>query len=899
LFLESAQAGESKVMSSTPKFRRESSFASDLRTPPHSEEAEQAVLGGLMLDRNAWDQVGDVIIADHFFRPDHKLIFESIAALASEAQPCDPVTVSEHLQRLGKLPDVGGLAYLGSLTRDTPGAANARAYAEIIKERALLRELISAGGEIAGSVWSEEGESARDLVEKAERRIFAIAEGSSRGKGYVSAKQALPPLIDLIDDLYNNPNKPRGLPTGFIDFDSKTGGLRGGDLLIIAGRPSMGKSTLAINMAEHAALKEGVRASVAIFSLEMPAEQILTRMLSSVGSVNLGAIRSGKLSEDDWPRITGATKQLQDAKIFIDDTPALTPTELRARSRRIKREHGLDLIVVDYLQLMTVPGTKENRATEISEISRGLKALAKEINCPVIALSQLNRGVEQRESKKPVMSDLRECVAGDTLVCLADGRRVPIASLVGQQPEVWALDDEKNVVPAKAEIVWSTGVKPVLELKLASGARLRATADHRVMAAEKWKSIGECAPGDRIALTRRLPEAKASLEWPEHWLVMLGHLVGDGSYLTHQPLRYTTASEENSGAVRKAAEQFGCKVARHAGVGNWHQLVISGNGNRWHSAGVGKWLKDLGIYNQRSHEKRLPGQVFQLSKKQIAILLQHLWATDGCVSVRSPGTRGAARVYFATCSPGLACDVAALLLRLGIVARRRTVRAEKGKPVHTVDVSGREDQLAFASHVGAFGPRVGPLAKLVAHLATIRGNTNVDTLPKSVFRAVKGRMVERNVSPRAMAALRGTAYGGDSHFQFSATRTLIADYADLLDDPALIDWSLCPLFWDRVVAVEPAGEAETFDLTVPNYHNWLADGLTTHNSGAIEQDADMILLIYRDEVYNKDTPKKGVADIDLAKHRNGETGDIRLTFRGHHSRFENYADPTYGEGIMR
>jgi replicative DNA helicase len=395
-------------MSSTPKFRRESSAPSDLRAPPHSIEAEQAVLGGLMLDRAAWDSVGDVVVAENFFRPDHVLIFESIAALAGEAQPCDPVTVSEHLQRLGKLNEVGGLAYLGTLTRDTPGAANVRAYAEIVKERSLLRELVSAGGEIASSVWSEEGEAARDLVEKAERRIFAIAEGSARGKGYVSARQALPPLIDMIDDLYNNPNKPRGLPTGFIDFDSKTGGLRGGDLLIIAGRPSMGKSTLAINMAEHAALKEGIRASVAIFSLEMPADQILTRMLASVGSVNLGNIRSGKLSEDDWPRITGATKQLQDAKIFIDDTPALTPTELRARARRIKREHGLDLIIVDYLQLMSVPGTKENRATEISEISRGLKALAKEIHCPVIALSQLNRGVEQRENKKPVMSDLRE-----------------------------------------------------------------------------------------------------------------------------------------------------------------------------------------------------------------------------------------------------------------------------------------------------------------------------------------------------------------------------------------------------------------------------------------------------------------------------------------------------------
>lgn len=886
-------------MSSTPKFRRESSGPGDLRAPPHSVEAEQAVLGGLMLDKNAWDGVGDVVVADDFFRPDHKIIFESIASLAGEAQPCDPVTVSEHLQRLGKLNDAGGLAYLGTLTRDTPGAANARSYAQIVKERALLRSLVTVGGEIASSVWNEEGESARELVEHAERKIFAIAEGSSRGKGYVSAKQALPALIDQIDDLYNNPNKPRGLPTGFIDFDSKTGGLRGGDLLIIAGRPSMGKTTLAINIAEHAALKEGVRASVAIFSLEMPAEQLLTRLLSSVGSVHLGSIRSGKLSEDDWPRITGATKQLQDAKIFIDDTPALTPTELRARARRIKREHGLDLIVVDYLQLMSVPGTKENRATEISEISRGLKALAKEIHCPVIALSQLNRGVEQRENKRPVMSDLRECVAGETLVCLADGRRVPIRGLVGQQPEVWALDDDKNLVSAKAEIVWSTGVKPVVELKLASGAKLRATADHRVMTAERWKAIGDCAPGDRVAIARKFPEIEAPVVWPEHWLVLLGHLVGDGSYLAHQPLRYTTASEENSAAVAKCAQLFGSKVSRHLGVGNWHQLVISGNGNRWHAAGVGKWLKELGIFNKRSHEKRLPGQVFQLAKFQIATLLKHLWATDGSVSIRSVGSRGAPRVYFSTCSAGLASDVSALLLRLGIVSRQRVTRQKIGRPVHTVDVSGRKDQLLFATTVGAYGPRVAPLKQLVSLLAPAVHNTNVDTLPKSVFHSVQARMVERGISGRQMAQLRGITYGGLSHFKFAPSRELVAEYAELLDDPELAEWSNCSLFWDRVVAVEPAGDVETFDLTVPNYHNWLADGLTTHNSGAIEQDADMILLIYREEVYNKETPKKGVADIDLAKHRNGETGDIRLTFRGQFSRFENYADPAYGEGIMR
>jgi replicative DNA helicase len=464
---------------------------------------------------------------------------------------------------------------------------------------------------------------------------------------------------------------------------------------------------------------------------------------------------------------------------------------------------------------------------------------------------------------------------------------------------VWVLDDEKNVVAARAEIVWSTGVKPVFDLKLASGAYLRATADHRVMAGDKWKAIRDCSPGDRIAITRKLPELVEPLVWPEHWLVLLGHLVGDGSYLTHQPLRYTTASAENSAAVRQSAELFGSKVSRHAGIGKWHQLVVSGNGNRWHPAGVGKWLKEQGIYNQRSHEKRLPAQVFQLAKSQIALLLRHLWATDGCIGMRKPGSNGAPRVYFATCSPGLASDVAALLLRLGILSRRRRVCQASGRPVHTVDISGQENLVTFVEQVGGFGPRAGQIELLKAYLANRRSNTNVDTLPKSVFRSVQGRMRGLGVSGRAMAELRGTAYGGISHFRFSPSRALIAEYSELLDDPQLAEWANCPLFWDRVVEVAPAGEVETFDLTVPSYHNWLADGITTHNSGAIEQDADMILLIYRDEVYNKDTPKKGVAEIDLAKHRNGETGDIRLTFRGANSRFENYVDPAYGEGIMR
>lgn len=399
-------------MAGPTKARRESATFSlaDAPLPPHSVEAEQAVLGGLLLDSAAWDNVADVLTAEDFYRADHKLIFQAIATLAANSKPTDVVTVVGELERRSELEQAGGMATVGTLARETPTAANVRAYAEIVRERSILRALVTAGTEIASAVFNNDGETARELVDKAEQKVFEIAELGFRGKqGAQAVRSLLPSVIDQIDEAFANPDSLRGLPTGFADFDKMTGGLRPGDLVIVAGRPSMGKTTLAVNMAEYAALHARDKpASVAIFSMEMPSEQLITRMLSSIGGVPLQNLRTGRITDDDWVRITSATSQLSEAKIFIDETPALSPTELRARSRRVKREHGLDLIVVDYLQLMQVPGNKENRATEISEISRGLKVLAKELSCPVIALSQLNRGVEQRENKKPVMSDLRE-----------------------------------------------------------------------------------------------------------------------------------------------------------------------------------------------------------------------------------------------------------------------------------------------------------------------------------------------------------------------------------------------------------------------------------------------------------------------------------------------------------
>ena len=366
----------------------------DLKVPPHSIEAEQAVLGGLMLENGAWDQIADRVGEEDFYRHDHRLIFRAIADLAERSSPFDVVTLSEWFQSRGELETVGGLAYLGTLAKDTPSAANIRAYADIVRERAILRRMIEVGTAIADNGYNADGRDSKELLDDAERRVFEIAERGARAQqGFRSIKSLLKNTVEHIDSLFERDDPITGLPTGYNDFDEMTSGLQAGDLVIVAGRPSMGKTTFSMNIAEYAAIKR--KTPVAIFSMEMPGEQLAMRMLSSMGRINQQRLRTGRLEEEDWPRLTSAVSMF---------------TEVRARARRLMREHGeLGLIVIDYLQLMQAGSRAgENRATEISEISRGLKALAKELSVPVIALSQLNRSLEQRPNKRPVMSDLRE-----------------------------------------------------------------------------------------------------------------------------------------------------------------------------------------------------------------------------------------------------------------------------------------------------------------------------------------------------------------------------------------------------------------------------------------------------------------------------------------------------------
>jgi replicative DNA helicase len=380
--------------------------AERLRQPPHSVDAERSMLGGLMLDQRAWDQVADVVGVDDFYRADHRAIFETIATLVELDRPPDAVTVSEQLERENRLETAGGLDYLARLVEETPSAANVRAYARIVRDHSMLRRLIEIGGDIAASAHDSEGRTVAELVDLAEQRVFEIADRGTGGAGFKALKEILPAAIDRLDVLSHSDDEITGVSTGFTKMDEMTAGLQRGELIVIAGRPSMGKTTLAVNIAENAAI--GHEIPTAIFSMEMSAEQLTFRMIGSIGRVNQAGLRRGKLSDEDWSRIDSAVSMMSSAPIFIDDSPGLSPTEVRARARRLKRENGLGLIVVDYLQLMQVSRTVENRATEISEISRSLKALAKELDLPVIALSQLNRSVEQRTDKKPVMSDLRE-----------------------------------------------------------------------------------------------------------------------------------------------------------------------------------------------------------------------------------------------------------------------------------------------------------------------------------------------------------------------------------------------------------------------------------------------------------------------------------------------------------
>ncbi|MGH2739830.1 MAG: replicative DNA helicase [Actinomycetota bacterium] len=789
------------------------------RIPPHNLEAEESVLGSMMLSSEAIAQVIEIVRSDDYYRQAHREIHKGLIDLYARGEPVDAITAVEELKRNGTLEGAGGQLYIHHLVETVPTPASAAHYARIVADHSLLRRLIEASSTIIQRAY-DVPEQPDGLADEAEQLIYNVARHSEKEE-IVQLRELISESMEDLERLHDRESEFVGVPTGFQDLDELLQGLHPGNFVIVAARPGVGKSSFVTNIARNVAV---AGTPVAMFSLEMSRREIAMRLLCGEARVPWEKIRAARVAPEDWGRIVEAAEVLDRTPLFIVDAGNVNIVDIRAKARRLaSRPDGIGLIIVDYMQLMSSPHRVENRQQEIAEISRGLKLLAKELAIPVMGVSQLNRDPERRVDKKPQLADLRECVTGETLVALGDGRRLPIRELVGVTPEVVSVSAEGRLVLARSDKVWRVGKRPVFRIRLASGREIRATARHRLLGAEGWTRIENLQIGDRLAIARRLPEPVLPRLWSDPRVALLGQLIGEAS----SPRRYR-------------------------GHGIWRQLCLSGNGNRWHAAGVNRWLRELGISGRRPPENRVPEAAFQLSNRQVAILLRHLWATDGSIQFRSNAKLGSSNICFGAGSRELANDVAILLLRLGLVSRiSREPRAGRAQG-YLVSLSDTQQQRSFLDTVGAFGPRV-PQARRLEH------------------------RLQQNGSKR------------QTEFAPSLTRTLVVDRRRLPDDDPLRSQPSTDLFWDRVVGIESDGEEDVYDLTVPGPESWLADSIVSHNSGSLEQDADVVMLIHREDVYTDEPSVKGLAEINVAKHRNGPTDKIKLTFLSHLTQFRNFA----------
>jgi replicative DNA helicase len=1137
------------------------------RVPPQDLAAEQSVLGGMLLSKDAIADVAEELMAGDFYRPAHELVYEAITDLYSKGEPADAVTVAAELTRRGEIGRVGGPAYLHTLLSSVPTAANAGFYARIVRERSILRRLVSAGTKIVQLGYATDGGDVEALVNAAQAEVYAVAE-RRQTDDYVALGQLIEPTIDEIEAAGSRSEGLHGVPTGFRDLDLLTHGLQAGQMVVIAARPAVGKAlaldtplptpsgwttmgevqvgdqvigsdgrpttvvaatdvmldrtcyevhfsdgTVLVADAEHQWLTEtrasrrsaqqaargynryrnqqtfaavrtteqiaatltcatadrrlnhsivttepldlpevdllvppytvgawlgdgtsaaaqitsadlgivarieadgfvvtpsatspmrysiclegaadlarsvtarlrtigvlgdkhipaaylrasqrqrrellaglldtdgtvapsgtvqfsvtsqrlamdvrelvtslGYRSGLSskrvagrtessstawtitfstddqvfelerkrllhkergarrftrrgsrfitevrptatvpvrciqvdneahlylagrsmvpthnstvgldicrsaairhklpsvIFSLEMSRTEITMRLLSAEAGVSLQNLRRGSLRQEDWDKLARTMGNVNEAPLFIDDSPNMSLMEIRAKCRRLKQKHGLRLVVLDYLQLMTSGKKVESRQQEVSEFSRALKLLAKELEVPVIAISQLNRGPEQRTDKRPMVSDLREsgCLTADTRILRADtGAETTMGELFAagaQDVPVWSLDDSLRYVRRHLTHVFATGRRPVFQVRLASGKQVRATANHPFLTYDGWQPIGELAVGTRVAVPRHVPA-------PER---------------------------------------------------------------------VEAWTDDEVVTMAQGRPNSVPENVFHLPKLQIALFLRHLWAADGSVTVTRAATGG--RVYYASTGRELVDGVALLLLRFGISGRIRTVRKTGYRDSFTLDISGSDDQRRFLGEIGVHGARGASAAQLLEIVRTIRSNPNADTVPVQVWDRVRDVLAEKGMTHREFAAATDTQFCGSSMWKHAPGRERLGRVAAVLDDAELEVMAVNDVLWDEVVAVEPDGEEEVYDATVLGNHNFVANGIVVHNS--IEQDADMVILLHREDMYEKESPRAGEADFIVAKHRNGPTDTITVAFQGHYSRFVDMA----------
>ncbi len=1011
------------------------------RTPPSDNAAEQSVLGAMLLSKDAIADVSETMRGADFYRPAHEIIYDSIIDLYGRGEPADPVTVASELQKRGELQRIGGAPYLHTLSANVPIAANAGYYAEIVREKAILRRMVSAGTKIVQLGYAGEGEVDL-LVDEAQAEVYKITDKRA-AEDYAPLADIMEGVLDEIEAIGNREEGIYGVPTGFADLDELTNGLHSGQMIIIAARPAMGKA-LALDTplptptgwttmgdvavgdqlldshgqptavvaatdvmhdrpcyevefsdgcrivadAEHQWLTECLHAalveerapasvskprvrttreiadsldalhliampdgstvkieavrsvpSVAVrcvqvdnddhlylaggsmipthnstlaldlcraasihnnmasvfFSLEMNRSEITMRLLSAEAKVPLNHIRNGNMNDDDWARLARKMGEVSSAPMFIDDSPNMTMMEIRSKARRLKQNHDLRLVVIDYMQLMSSGKKVESRQLEVSEFSRQIKLLAKELELPVIALSQLNRGPEQRSDKKPAMSDLREsgCLTADTRLLRADtNAEITLGELMSsgaRDTPVWALDDRLKLVPRTLTHAFPSGNKEVFEVELTSGRTVKATANHPFLTYEGWMPLAELVEGSRVGVVRHVPPPLAAVSRDEDEILLLAHLLGVGSFVKCQPIRYASIDEDNLAAVAGAAERrFGITAARDdypAARVTTLRLPAPYRLARGRRNPIAAWLDEMGLFGLRSHEKFIPEWVHQLPKAQVGTFIKHLWATDG--SVRWDEVAGQARIYYASTSRHLVDGLVRLLARFNVFSRVKRVVKQGYRDSWHLYVYGAENQLRFVDEIGVHGARGRAAEQLRERLALVRGNTNLDTVPVGVWDDVKELLSEQGMSQRQFAAAMGSAYCGTTMWKHAPSRQRLTRVAAVLESADLEVMATNDVFWDEIKAVRSLGLQDVYDATVLGVHNFVANGIALHNS--LEQDADMVILLHREDVYEKESTRPGEADLLVVKHRNGPTRDLTVAFQGHYSRFVDMA----------
>lgn len=886
------------------------------KVPPNSKESEMMVLGCMLTSINSLNIASERLTEADFYYSEHKTIFRSLQQAYKADKPADVHLIAEELKRQDKLQSVGGVLYLTSLAQYAGTSAYIEEYTTIVKNKSLLRQMIDSAQHVEKTAHDEPAD-VNAALDEAQQLFFHIGQSQNKKAGelisdLLSGKET-DKHTSFLKDLEARQERymrlgPEdtaitGIPTQFIDLDKIINGLNNSHLVILASRPAMGKTALSLNIAEAVSFKSHV--PVGIFSLEMTAQQLVHRIVCSQSEVESSKILTGSLSAPEFHQVVEAVNEIQQHVVVIDDQPGVKITDLRAKARRMKESHNVGLIIIDYLQLIAGSGfvkSVENRQNEISEISRMLKVLARELDVPILCLAQLSRKVEERQGHRPMMSDLREsgCLTGDTLIQDAKTGKIhtikELAETKTQKPlSVHAVGEDLTIKEHKLVKAFYSGRKPVFELKLRSGRSIKASANHPFLLLSGWTPLDKLHPGDKIATPRKIGIRQPHPALSDDELILLAHLLGDGCILPRQPYHYTSADEENISIVCETAHRLFDIKPKVVKQKNWFHAYLTSpyklTNNKFHP--LTTWYQKLGLERVRSYEKRVPEAIFESPDQQIALFLHHLWATDGNISSKYLKNRkSSASIYYASSSKLLSSQIQHLLLRLGILSTLLTVPSSKGyRNMYHVVVQGTQNQQRFLEIVGCAGNRGKIIPQLLVDLAKIDQNPNLDIIPKEAWQSfIKEAKEQHKLSWRELTTTLGWSYSGTSLFKSGISRARLNHLCTALPSKKLLELANSDVYWDEVVSIQELGEEDVYDATVEGVHNFLANDILVHNS--IEQDADVVLFLVRREYYDPyDRP--GQAEVIIAKNRHGGTGSVTLTYRKELAKFENFSPNNY------